>query len=188
MKIFPVILPLSLSHLTCTKPIPISPCRHDEENRKPCPAAAPITHLTLRHGKGKLTLSSSAYKYQRRNQQKKGSKILEKEQRTNVREEEGGGNQRQLLGVGIFGEGKSDQQKKKDLRLCTEKKTTFLTSHHFCSLSFEIVSTAGATPAPPLPPALSTPPSFFLSLMPSSSPASFAATLVKKKGETCASV
>jgi len=68
-----------------------------------------------------------------------GGKILEKEQRTNVKEEEaeektggtiflrkrgmnrgerqnfggGGGNQRQLLGLGIFGEGKSDQQKTK---------------------------------------------------------------------------
>jgi len=72
--------------------------------------------------------------------------------------------------VDIFGEGKSD--KKKGFRLCTEKKTTFPTSHHFCSLSFETASTAGATPAPPPSPALPTPPSFFLSLLPSSSPAS----------------
>jgi hypothetical protein len=28
---------------------------------------APITHLTLRHGRDKVILSSSAYKYQRRN-------------------------------------------------------------------------------------------------------------------------
>jgi hypothetical protein len=37
--------------------------------------AAPITHLTLRHGRGKVTLSSSAYKYQRRNQQVGGAKF-----------------------------------------------------------------------------------------------------------------
>jgi hypothetical protein len=43
--------------------------------------AAPITHLTLRQGRGKVTLSSSAYKYQRRNQQAGGEKILEKERR-----------------------------------------------------------------------------------------------------------
>jgi hypothetical protein len=123
--------------------------------------------------------SLAAYKYRRGRTEKGGVE-----------------NQRQLLGVGIFGEGKSDQQKKKEkggvenqrqllgvgifgegLRLCTEKKTTFLTSHHFCSLSFETASTAGATPAPPPSPALPTPPSFFLSLLPSSSPASFAATL-----------
>jgi hypothetical protein len=85
--------------------------------------------------------------------------------------------------VDIFGEGKSDKKKnkKRGFRLCTEKKTTFPTSHHFCSLSFETTSTAGATPAPPPSPALPTPPSFFLSLLPSSSPASFAATLMKKK-------
>jgi hypothetical protein len=44
--------------------------------------AAPITHLTLRQGRGKVTLSSSAYKYQRRNQQVRGGKILKKEGRT----------------------------------------------------------------------------------------------------------
>jgi len=68
--------PLSLSsslaqktHMTHTHTT--IPCKHygRKIRRKHALPAAPITHLTLRHGRGKVILSSSAYKYQRRNQQ-----------------------------------------------------------------------------------------------------------------------
>ena len=44
--------------------------------------AAPITHLTLHQGRGKVTLSSFAYKYQRRNQQTGGQNFGEGEKQT----------------------------------------------------------------------------------------------------------
>jgi len=65
-------------------PYPHIPCHQDEKIGHPCLnhhplQTSPIAHLTLRHGRGKMTLSSSAYKYQIRNHSKNRGQFLGRE-------------------------------------------------------------------------------------------------------------
>jgi len=52
--------------------------------REPCPASNSPAHLTLRHDKGKVALSSSAYKYPRRGCREEGGKT-EQNREGNIR-------------------------------------------------------------------------------------------------------
>jgi hypothetical protein len=82
--------------------------------REPCPASNSPAHLTLRHDKGKVALSSSAYKYPRRG----------------CRKREGGGNRNRR---GLAGEKKreSEGDRERDRQLLERKRgETERVKHH----------------------------------------------------------
>ena len=110
--------------------------------------AALITHLTLRHGRGKVTLSSSAYKYQRRNQQAGGAKILEKERRQWQR-----GKQDERREKGIENRGQIEERKNRKREGTKQKQGGFSGSQQLLlSLHSGLRPPPSSIAIPPPPP------------------------------------